>query len=77
MQTAFDGIKSLGCNTLGLDKELIETWDMPGVNKDSVRSARNRKQVNQHNVIAFMGNIEESISALLIETGHQYNLNSN
>ena len=76
MQTAFDGIKALGLNTLKLEHELITSWDQPGVITDEMQPVTDRKQVNQTNVLPFMGIIEEKVSALLIETGNQFNAHS-
>ena len=46
MQTAFDGIKSLGLNTLKLEQELEESWDAPGVITEDMQPVVDRKQVN-------------------------------
>ena len=76
MQTAFDGIKSLGLNTLKLEQELEESWDAPGVITEDMQPVVDRKQVNQNNVLCYMGVIEEKVSTLLMETGNQFNAHS-
>lgn len=66
------GIKSLGLETLELEAELEQSWQLvKKTASDAEREVADKFNVTEENVTAYMSSIEMKVAELLLETGNQ------